>query len=186
MACQAPLSMGSSRQAYQSGLWCPPPEDLPDPWIESMSLKSPALEVGFFTTSATSEAIIVGCYCCWVAQSHPTLQHRGLQHSRLPCPSLSTGVCSDSCLLSGWCHPTISSSVAPFSSCPQSFPASGSFPVSQFFTSGGQNVGTWASASVLLMNIQVWFPLGLTGLISLLSKELSRVFFSTTVWKHQF
>ena len=99
-------------------------------------------------------------------------------------PSGSPGVCSNSCPLSQWCHPTISSSVVPFSSCPQSFPASGSFPVSQTFASGGQSIG--ASASVLPMNSQGWFPLGLTGLISLLSKGLSRVFFSTTIRKHQF
>ena len=106
----------------------------------------------------------------------------GLPHTRLLCPPLSPGICSGSCQ---WCHPTISSSTAPFSSCPQSFPASGSFPVSQLFTSGGQSIGASASASVL-MNIQGWFPLGLTGLISLVSKGLSRVFFHTTVWKHQF
>ena len=110
--------------------------------------------------------------------------HR-LQHARLPCPSLSSRVCSDLCLLSRWCHPTISSSVNPFSSCPQSFPASGSFPASQLFASGGQTIGVSASASVLSMNIQDEFPLGLTGLVSLLSKGLSRVFSSTTFWKHQ-
>ena len=98
--------------------------------------------------------------------------------------SLSPGVCSNSCPLCLWCYPTISSSVPPFSSCPQSFPASGSFPISQFFASDGQSIG--ASASVLPMNIQGWFPLGWTGLISLLSKGLSRVFSSTTVWKCQF
>ena len=107
----------------------------------------------------------------------------GLQHTRLPCPSPSPGVCSNSCPLSWWCHPTISSSVVPFS-CPQYFPALGSFPVSQLFTSGGQSIG--ALASVLPMNICGWFPLGLTGLISLLSKGLSRVFSSTTFRKHQF
>ena len=94
-------------------------------------------------------------------------------------------VCSDSCPLSWWCHPTILSSVIPFS-CPQCFSASGSFPVSWFFASGGQSTGVSASASVLPMNIQDWFPLGLTGLISLQSKRLSRVFSSTTVQKHQF
>ena len=88
--------------------------------------------------------------------------------------------------LNWWCHPTISSSVIPFSSCLQSFLASGSFPRSQFFTSGGQSIGVSASASVLPMNIQDWFPLGLTGLISLQSKALSRVFSNTTVQKHQF
>ena len=93
--------------------------------------------------------------------------------------------CSNSCLLSRWCHPTISSSVIPFSSCPQSFPASGSFQMSQLFTSGGQSTGASASASVLPMNIQNWFPLGWTGWISLQSKRLSRVFSNTTVQKHQ-
>ena len=98
-----------------------------------------------------------------------------LQHARLPCPSLSTRVCSNSCPLSWWCHPNISSSVAHFSSCPQSFPASEDFPMSWLFTSGGQIIGTSASASVFPMNIQGWFSLGLTGLISLQSKGLSRV-----------
>ena len=102
------------------------------------------------------------------------------------CPSLLPGVCLSSCLLSRWCHPTISSSVPSFSYCPQSFPASGSFPVSWLFTSAGQSIGASASASVLPMNIQGWFPLGLTGLISLQSKGLSRVFSNTTVQKHQF
>ena len=112
-----------------------------------------------------------------------SLQPHGLQHATLPSPSLSPGVGWNSCPLSGWCHPTISSSVIPFSSCLQSFPASGSFPVSRFFTSGGQSIVT--SASILSMNIQGWFPLRLTGLISLLSKRVSRVFSSTTVRKHQ-
>ena len=110
----------------------------------------------------------------------------GLQHTRLPCPSSTPGVCSNSCLSSQWCHPTISSSVIPFSSCPQSFPASGSYPVSQFFTSGGQIVEASASASVLPMNIQNWFPLGLTCLISLQSKRLLTIFSNITVQKHQF
>ena len=100
------------------------------------------------------------------------------------CPPLSPGVCSDSCPLSWWCHPTISSSVAPFSSCPQSFPAPGSFPMSQLFTSRGQSIG--ASASVLPMNVQGWFPLGWTGWISLQSKGPSRVFSNTTVQNQQF
>ena len=111
-----------------------------------------------------------------------SLRPHGLQHARFPRPSLSPRVCSDSRPLSQWCHPAISSSVAPFSSCPQSFPASGSFLMSQLFTSGGQSTGTSASASVLPMNVQGWFPLGWTGLI-LQSKKLSRVFSSTTVWK---
>ena len=103
-----------------------------------------------------------------------SLRPHGLQHSRLLCPPLSPGVCLNSCPLSRWCYPTISPSVAPFSSCPQSFPASGSFPVSQFFTSGSQSTGASVSASVLPVNIQGWFPLGSTGLISLLSKGLSK------------
>ena len=115
-----------------------------------------------------------------------SLQPHGLQHARLPCPSPTPGVYSNSCPLSRWRHPTISSSVVPFSSCPQSFPASGSFPRSQCFTSGGQSIGVSASASVLPMNIQDWSPLGWTGWISLQSKRLSRVFSNTTVQKHQF
>ena len=110
--------------------------------------------------------------------------HR-LQHTRLPCLSLSPGVCSNLCPLNQYCHPTILFFVAPFS-CPQSSPGSGSFPVSWFFTSGGQSVRVSTSTSVLPMNIHGWFPLGLTGLISLQSKGLSRVFSSTTVQKHQF
>ena len=109
-----------------------------------------------------------------------------LQHTRLPCPSLSLRICSNSRPLSQWCHPIISSCVAPFSSCPQSLPVSGSFPMSRLFSSSGQSIGASASALVLSMNIQGWFPSGLTGLISLQSKGLSRVFSSTTVQKHQF
>ena len=114
-----------------------------------------------------------------------SLWPHGLQHTRLPCPSLFPRVCSNSCPSCWWCHPTISSSVAPFSSCFQTFTASESFPMSQLFTSGGQIIGASASASVLPMNIEGWFPLGLTGWVSLLSKGLSRVF-SGTIWKHQF
>ena len=114
---------------------------------------------------------LLKCIVVKSVMSNSLRAHR-LQHARLPCPSLSPRVCSDSCLLSRWCHPTISSSVVPFSSCPQSFPASGSFPLSQLFASGGQSIGASASASVLPMNIQGWFPFGLTGLISLLSKGL--------------
>ena len=100
------------------------------------------------------------------------------KHTRLPCPTLSARVCSDSGPPSRWCHPTVLSSVAPFSSCPQSFPTSGSFPMSRLFASGGQSSGDSASASVPPMNIQGWFPLGLTSLISLLSKGLLRVFYN--------
>ena len=123
-------------------------------------------------------------FSCQVVSS--SLWPHGLQHSRLPCPSLSPGVCSNSWPLSRWCHPTISTSVVPLFSCPQSFPASGSFPVSRLFTSRGQGIGASASTPVLPMNIQGWYPLGLTGLISLQSKGLSRVFSNTTVQKHQF
>ena len=108
----------------------------------------------------------------------------GLQHARPPCPLPALGVYSNSCPLSWCCHPSISSSVVPFSSCLQSFPASGSFPMSQFFASSGQSTGVSASASVLSKNIQDWFPLGWTGWISLQSKGLSRVFSNTTVQKH--
>ena len=114
-----------------------------------------------------------------------SLGPHGLQHARPPCPSPTPGIYSNSCPLSQWCHPTISFSVVPFSSCLQSFPASGSFQMSQFFASGGQSIGVSASASVLPMNIQDWSPLGWTDLI-LQSKGLSRVFSNTTVQKHQF
>ena len=107
-------------------------------------------------------------------------------HSRPPCPSSPPGVHSDSCPSSWWCHPAISSSVVPFSSCPQSLQASGSFPMSQLFASDGQSIGVSASALVLPMNTQDWFPLEWTGWISLQFKGLSRVFFNTTVQKHQF
>ena len=107
------------------------------------------------------------------------------QHTRPPCPSPNPGAYSNSCPSSQWCHPAISSSVVPFSSCPQSFPASGSFPTSQLFTWGGQSIGVSASTSVLPMNTQDWSPLGWTGWISLQSKGLSRVFSNTIVQKHQ-
>ena len=115
-----------------------------------------------------------------------SLQHHELQHARPPCPSPTPGVHSNPCPLSWWCHPTISSSVVPFSSCLQSAPASESFQMSQLFTSDGQSNGVLASASVLPMNIQDWLPLGWTGWISLQTKGLSRVFSNTTVQKHQF
>ena len=115
-----------------------------------------------------------------------SLQPHESQHARPPCPTPTPGACSNSCPLSQWCHPTTSSSVIPFSSSPKSFPASGSFQMSQFFASVGQSIGVSALASVLPMNIQGWFPLGLTDLISLQSKGLSRVFYNTTVQKHQF
>ena len=114
-----------------------------------------------------------------------SLRPRESQHARPPCPSPIPGVHPNSCPLSRWCHPTISSSLVPFSSCLQSFPASGSFQMSPFFTSGGQSTGASASARIFPMNIQDWFPLGWTGCISLQSKGLSRVFSNTTVQKHQ-
>ena len=122
-----------------------------------------------------------------------SLQPRGLQHARLPCPSPTPRVCSNSCPSSQWRHPTISSSDIPLSSYLQSFPASGSFPISQFFTTGGQSIVASASVSIFPMNIWGWFPLALTDLISLLSEELSRVsrnsaklFSNNTVQKHQY
>ena len=115
-----------------------------------------------------------------------SLQPHGWQLPRLPCPSPTPRACSNSCPSSQWYLPTIESSVIHFSSCLQSFPASGSFPVSQFFASGGHSIGVSASASVLPVNIQDWFPLGWTGWISLQSMRLSRVFSNTTVKKHQF
>ena len=130
--------------------------------------------------------ILLGC-CLSVQFSgsvmSDSLWPHGLQHTRPPCPSPAPGVHPNPC---PWSHPTISSSVVPFSSCPQSFPASGSLAMNQLFPSCGQSIRASASASVFLMNIQGWFPLGLTSFISLLSKGLSRVFSSTTIQKHQF
>ena len=116
-----------------------------------------------------------------VTQSCPTLRSHASQHARPSCPSPTPRVYPNSFPSSWWCHPAISSSVIPFFSCPQSLPALGSFPMSQFFTWGGQSIGVSASAFILPVNIQDWFPLGLTGLISLQSKRLSRVFSNTTV-----
>ena len=113
-----------------------------------------------------------------------SLWPHGLQYTRLPWHSLSLTVCANSCPLSWWCHPAISSSVIPFFSCPQSFPVSGSVPKSQLSHQVAEVLGAWASASVLPMSIQSWFPLGLTGLI-LLSKGFPRIFSRTTFWKHQ-
>ena len=133
-----------------------------------------------------SDALNEGWYKNIQFNSIQVLSRVQLQHARPPCPSPYPRGCSKSCPLSQWCHPTISSSVALFSSCPQSFPASGSFLTSQLFTSSGQSVRASALTSVLQMNIQGWFPLGLADLISLQSMGLSRVFSSTTVWKLQF
>ena len=130
-------------------------------------------------------------YDAWLSQfSHSvvsdSLWPHESQYTRSPCPSLTPGVYPNSCPLSRWCHPAMSSSVVPFSSCPQSFPPSGSFPMSQLLTSGGQSIGVSASTSVLLMNTLDWSPLGWACWISLQSKGLSRVFSNTTVQKHQF
>ena len=126
-----------------------------------------------FSTSQSVQSLS----CVGLSATH------GLQHARLPCTLPSPRACSNSCPSSWWCHPTISCTVIPFSSYLWSFPASGSFPMNQFFTSGGQSIGVSASTSGLPMNIQDWFPLGLNGLISLQSKGLSRVFSNTTVQK---
>ena len=123
-------------------------------------------------------------FSCLVASD--SLRPHGLQHGRLPCPSPTPRACSDSCPLSRWCHPTISSSVVPFYSCLTSFPASGSFPVSWLFPSGGKSIGVSALTSVLPMNNQGWFPLRLTDLISWQSMRFSRVFSNIGVWKDQF
>ena len=133
-----------------------------------------------------NEAAKVGSvhFSCSVMSN--SLQPHGLQHTRPPCSSATPKACSNSCPLSWWCHPTISSSIVPFSSHLQSFPASEYFPMSQFFASGSPRIRVSESASVFLMNIQGWFPLGWTGWISLQSKRLLRVFSNTTVQKHQF
>ena len=152
----------------------------PDPRIKPVS---PALQVDSLPAELPGKPILYSVqFSCSVISD--SLRPHGLQHARLPCPSPAPGACSNSCPSNQWCHATISSSVISFSSCLQFCPASGSFLISQFFTPGGQSMG--ASASVLPVNIQDWFPLRLTGLISLLSKGLSRVFSNTTVQKHQF
>ena len=163
-AYQASPSLGFSRQEHWSGLPFPSP-------------KASLVVLNFFSFSS------VQLSCLIMSNS---LQPRGPQHTRPPCPSPTPRVYPNSCPLSQQYHPTISSSVAPFSSCPQSFPASGSFQMSQFFASGSKSIGVSASTSVLPMNIQDWSPLGWTGWISLQSKGLSRVFFNTTGQKHQF
>ena len=135
--------------------------------------------------------VLFGIYGIYVYQSVQSLSRVRLfvthepQHTRPPCPSPTSGVYPNSCPLSWWCHLTISSSAIPFSSCPQSFPASGSFQKSQLFASGGRSIGVSASASVLPTNTQDWSPLGCTGGISLQSKGLSRVLSNTTVQKHK-
>ena len=178
---QPPLSMGFPRQEYWNGLLFPSPGDLPDPGIKptSPALQADSLPLShqgnpFWYLSVQLLSRVRLLSAPWTAAHQASMSITNSQS--LP----------NSCPLSWWCHPTISYSVIPISSCLQSFPALRSFPKSQFFTSGGQSIGLSASASVLSMNFQDRFPLGLTGLIPLLSKGLSRVFSNTTVQKHQF
>ena len=151
-------------------------------WEPSASWKSKPI-MYFILSECVTGVHSVQCSRSVVSDS---LQPQGLQHTRLPCPSPTPSVYSNSCPLSQWCHPIISSSVVPFSFHLQSFPAAGSFQMSQLFESGGQSIGVSASTSVLPRNTQHLFPLGWTGWISLQSKGLSRVFSNTTVQKHQF
>ena len=182
VAHQIPLSMEFSRQEYWSGFPFTFPGGLSDPGIKPAS---PALAGGFFTNWATWEAHLNSIQFSSVQISRSVMSdslwpHES-QHTRPPCPSPSPGVHSNSRPSSQWCHPAISFSVVPFSSCPPSLPASESFPISQLFAWGGQSTGVSASASVLPKNTQGWSPLEWTGWISLQSKWLSRVFsiFST-------
>ena len=154
---------------------------------------SQALSFHVGATCAKCDSFYPGFTSPWVCLSEKVVFQLLNRVQLFPTPwtaawqaELSPRVYSNSCALSRWCHPTISSSVVPFSSCPQSFPTSGSFSMSWLFTSGGHSIGASSSASILPMNFQDWFPLGWTGLISLQFKGLSRVFSSTTVWKHQF
>ena len=167
--------------------WIVIPFSSGSPWHRDWTQVS-SITCRFFTIWANREALYVEFNSVQFSRSvvSGSLWVYGLQHTRLPCLSPTLRAYTNSCPLCRWCHSTISSSVGSFSSCLQSFPASGSFPMSQFFPSGGQSFGISASTSVLPMNIQDWFPLGWTGWISLLSKELSRVFSNTTVQKHQF
>ena len=157
--------------------------DLPDPGIQP---KSSALAGGFFTTEPSGKPLFQSVSQFSHSVVSDSLRPHESQHIRPPCPSPTPRVYSNSCPSSWWCHPIISSFVVPFSSCPQSLPPSGSFPMSQLFTWGDQSIRVSASASVLPKNTQDWSPLGWTGWISLQSTGLSRVFFNTTVQKHQF
>ena len=199
VACQTPLSI-----EYWSGLPFAPPRDLPNPGIKPHFLHCRWM-LYHWTTGEAPDIYYINIHMytythryinvcththVYIYQfSHSvvsdSLWPRGLMRARPPCPAPTPRACSNPCPSSWWCHPAISSSVTPFSSFLHSFPASGSFPKSQFFASGGQSIGASAAASVLPMNIQGWFPLGLTGLIALQSKELSSVF-RTTIQKHQF
>ena len=179
VAHQASLSMGFSRQEYWSGLPFPSPGDLPEPGIEP---RSPALQADSLLSEPQGKQINLHKFTCSIQFSSVQLLScvlllwpHGLQHARLPHPSPTPGAYSNSYPSHQWCHSTISSSVIPFSSHLQSFLASGSFPMSRFFPSGAQSIGVSASASVLPMNIQDWFPLGWTGWISLQSKGLKNL-----------
>ena len=173
--------MGFPRQEYRSGLPFPSPGNLPNPGIKPGSLHCRQILYQLSHQESPLFRFSLVQFSCSVMSD--SLWPHELQHARPLCPSPTPRACSNSCPLSRWCHPTISSSVVPFSSYLQLFPASGSFQMSQFFTSGGQSIGVSASASVLPMNIQDWF---LLGWIYLLSKGLSRVFSYTTLHKHQF
>ena len=176
VAYQASLTMEFSRQEYWSGLPCPSPEvflvQRMNPCL--LDCRQTLYCLIYLGINHKHVADVQSLSCVWLFTIH------GLQHSRLPCPSLSPRVCSNSCPLSQWYHPTISSSVVPFSSCPQSFLASGSFPMTRLFKSGGQSIG--ASASVLPVNIQGWFPLELTDLVFYMY-ILFRLFCSLSYYK---
>ena len=154
-------------------------------WVDEVNLSSFICQVLSYPWKINHYVMFSSVQFSHSVMSNSLWPHE-LQHARPSCPSPTPRVYSNSCPFSRWYHPTISSSVVPFSSCPQSYPASGSFPMSQVFTEGGQSIGVSASTSVLPMNIQDWFPLRWTGWISLQSKGLSRVFSNTTVQKHQF
>ena len=182
VAYQAPLSMEFSRQEYWSGLPFPLPGDLPDPGIEPslphcrqtlyhLSHHWP-LGKRKFKLLWNNTAHLFSSVQCSRSVMFDSLWPHESQHAKPPCPSPTPGVYSNLCPLSWWCHPAISSSVVPFSSCPQSLPASGSFPMNQLFAWGIQSTGVSASASVLPVNTQDWSPLGWTGWISLQSKWL--------------
>ena len=172
---------------YWSGLSCPPSGDLLDPWIKITSTCGSFIARRFFTVEPLGKVMYTFSSVQFSSSvMSDSLRPHKSQHARPPCPSLTPRVHSNSCLPTRWCHPAISSSVVPFSSCPQSLPASESLPMSQLFAWGGQSTGVSALASVLPMNTQDQLPLEWTGWISLQSKGLSRVFFNTTVKKHQF
>ena len=155
-------------------------------WQMRWKIRTELLQKLTSTEGKVFSSLLIWYCCCSVAKLCLILcdPMDWLQHARLPSPSLSPRTCTNSCPSSWWCHPTISSSVIPFS-CAQSFPASGSFPLNQLFVSDGQSIGASVSSSVLPMDIQGWFPLGLTDLISLVSKGLSTTLSNTTVWEHQ-